>query len=101
MTDSTQLARVRVMMHDLGRIAGVALEGAIPAVPIEGATGINGDYLEDITDQVVVFIAELVQAFINAGSEREVTYENEELRHAIYEELRGWSTRYDEDQDND
>jgi hypothetical protein len=100
-TSSTDLARARVVLHDLGRIAGITLEGAIPAVDIEGATGINGDYLEDLTDQVVVFIAELIQAFINAGSEREVTYENDALRNAIYEELRGWSSAYDKERRND
>lgn len=43
-----------------------------------------------LTHTMVGIIAELIQEYIDAGSEREVTFENEELYKAIYTEFQGW-----------
>lgn len=51
--------------------------------------------VEPITDQLVTVIAEVIQSWIDAGSEREVTMENETLHQAIYDELKGWSDHKD------
>lgn len=51
---------------------------------------INREHLEELTDHLIMVIAEVIQAWIDAGSEREVTMENEELRKAIHNELEGW-----------
>lgn len=48
-------------------------------------------HVEEITVQLQTVIAEVLQAWLEAGSERDVTMENETLYRAIYDELASWS----------
>jgi len=52
----------------------------VDSIPAEGA--------EVIADVLTMFIAEVVQCYINAGSEREVTLE--ELGPVIEEHIKSW-----------
>jgi hypothetical protein len=67
---------------------GVHLEHRYPRT--EGRF-IPQNHVEDIAIALQGVIAEVIQAWIDAGSERDVTMENEELFRAIYDELKGWS----------
>lgn len=61
-----------------------------PAVDDEGCTLIPVDKVEELVDFTTFIICEINQFFINAGSEREVTIENEELNIALTNEFSGW-----------
>lgn len=58
---------------------------------IDGLYLINKDKLEQLTDVVMLEVANLVADLIGAGSERDAVLENERLRAEILDELRGWS----------
>lgn len=48
---------------------------------------------EDVLPLTFLFvdlIAEVLQSYLDAGSEREVTHEDEALREAIYNAIAGW-----------
>lgn len=53
---------------------------------------IDADRVDDLTDALMRFVAEVVVCIVDAGSEREVVVENEALRGAIFEELKGWDS---------
>lgn len=62
---------------------------------------IPDEAVDVLTEITVSIIADLIQAYIDAGSEREVTHENEDLREAIRREYNDWSVaefrRYQEE----
>lgn len=47
--------------------------------------------IDALAEMFQVAIAEAIQSWIDAGSERDVTMENEELFRVIRSELHGWS----------
>jgi hypothetical protein len=47
--------------------------------------------IEKLTSLVVQLCAELIQQYIDAGSEREVTYEDEMLYNAVKQAFERWS----------
>jgi hypothetical protein len=52
---------------------------------------IPDDAVEVMTEITVLFIADFIQAYIDAGSEREATYEDDDLREAIRKSYNDWS----------
>lgn len=62
-----------------------------PNYDVDGGSAIPDVAIEPLEEAIVWFIAEVVQLYIDAGSEREVTLENEKLREAIRDELNYWS----------
>jgi hypothetical protein len=60
---------------------------------IEGtpAFGIDPNQIDDLTANVMLFIAEVIASIIDTGSEREAVLENEVLHDAIRQELSGWT----------
>jgi hypothetical protein len=59
----------------------------------EGCPMIPGEHYKDVAEMVTAVVAEIIQAWLDAGSEREVTLE--ELGPEIEEHIKGWSTAYD------
>lgn len=49
------------------------------------------DKVDAIAEDILTVIAEILQSWINAGSERDVTMENDALLAALTEEVRGWT----------
>lgn len=84
---------------DAARLIGNELERTYPAVdnPDVGAPAIPAEAVEDITETLQLVIAEVIQAWIDAGSEREVTLECEPLYLALRNHLYGWSTAVTDD----
>jgi hypothetical protein len=62
-------------------------------VPYEAIfTAIDGDRVDDLTDTLLSFIADVIASLIDAGSEREPILENDELRIAIRNQVQDFST---------
>lgn len=80
-------------MSSVGHLMGTCLESEYNAVRLPGSTamGISQHDVEAITEGVMIAIAEALQVWIDAGSEREAVMENESLRAAIQAEVHGWS----------
>jgi hypothetical protein len=82
-------------IEDLAGAIGVALEKKYPRTnvgsPMYPCGAIPQQSVEDLAFDLVSVIAEIIQAWIDAGSERDVTMANEALFRAIYDELKGWS----------
>lgn len=53
------------------------------------AQGIREDAVDAIADELTSMIAEILQAYLDAGSERDVTHE--ELGPAIRDHVAGWT----------
>lgn len=51
---------------------------------------IPGEHVPEIADEVTLVVANIIQAWLDAGSERDVTME--ELGPEIEKHLKGWST---------
>lgn len=98
MNDSATLAECQGLMRELGHVVGHILATAVPPVEIDGGPqeGIPAEFLNDLTECLMIFHAEVVQSWIDAGSEREVTMEDEGLFLAIKASLHGWSTAWNE-----
>lgn len=60
-------------------------------LPDSSQFSIDPAKLDDLVDNLQLFIADVVAAILDAGSEREAVMENEELRAALTSELRGWT----------
>lgn len=78
----------------IGGALGMVLREEYPPVTLPQMTVPQAIPVEAIVPMVEGFqilIAEFIQAWIDAGSEREVTMENDELFEAIRNELLGWS----------
>jgi hypothetical protein len=52
---------------------------------------VPADRLDDLTELYMVAFAESIQAWIDAGSERDAVMENESLREQLHKELHSWS----------
>jgi len=80
---------------DEGERAPQQYRAPMPGLEDSGLYLINQDLLNQLTDVVMLDIANLVADLIGAGSERDAVLENETLRSAIYDELKGWSNHQD------
>lgn len=81
-------------LRNLGSLIGYVMESQAPAVPYaedSPPVAIPSDKVEEIVDGFTIVIAEALQAWLDAGSEREVTYENEALHEALTQEVLGWA----------
>ena len=76
-------------------LAALPDEVRVRISPDHGVYYINKDELDKLTDVIQVFIAELIAGIIDAGSEAEAVMEEESLRKAIYNEVKGWSNHPD------
>lgn len=56
----------------------------------DGFFSIDSTKIESLTLELQSFIAEVVASILDAGSEREVVLENQELTDALTNELKGW-----------
>lgn len=52
---------------------------------------IRTDKIDEVADAFVCLIADVIASLIDAGSEREAVEENDILRAAIADELKGWT----------
>lgn len=75
--------------------------GTLPedyTVPLPGCPPlrlINSTQIDHLAEDLQFFIANVIAALINAGSERDAVMENDTLYQAIREELHGWSDHQD------
>lgn len=76
-------------------VAPVPVAVPYPDMPDSGLRLINQHAVDHLTEHTMRFVAELVAALINAGSEREAVLENDQLRAAIRSELHAWSNHSD------
>lgn len=76
-----------------GHNVGDALARQFPPLhhPTNGPC-IPFNHLDAITEGFMLVIAEAIQSWIDAGSEREAVMEAEDLHAAIHDELRSWSS---------
>jgi hypothetical protein len=51
---------------------------------------INPDQINELTDAIQDFIANVISSILDAGSERDAVNENDDLHAAIWAELKGW-----------
>jgi hypothetical protein len=73
------------LAHRIGNI----LEQQFP-VPEEAPHGhVPMAAVETVTDYITLVVADILQSFLDAGSEREVTLE--ELWQPIYDHVKGWA----------
>ena len=54
---------------------------------------INPDQIDELTDAIQDFIANVISSILDAGSERDAVNESDDLRDAIANELKGWEAR--------
>src|SRR5215470_5403835 len=80
------------VVEAIDKAANMLADAFVAHAPAMNARMIPADHLDAITEGLVQVIAEVIQVWIDAGSEREVTMENEGLFRAIRDELAGWST---------
>jgi hypothetical protein len=78
MSDNTDTVR------ELSRIIGTLLEREYPAVD----RGIPAEHADTISDEICLVVANILQAWLDAGSEREVTLED--LYGPINDHVKGW-----------
>jgi hypothetical protein len=94
MTDQETINRY---FEESGRSLGSALTSLYPPVSMDddGPTNCIPDpAVPIIALAVMTLVAEVLQAYIDAGSEREVTMENEILYSALEGEIGGWGDNY-------
>jgi hypothetical protein len=84
-------------IDEAATILGKALTDKAPPVAREVGKFIPAEHLDLITESLVAMIAETIQAWIDAGSERDAVMENYELYDTIRAELRGWSNAVNAD----
>ena len=82
---------------EAGRKCGEDITALIPPVPMPN--GVGGGLIPDpavpiIAEAIMSFTAEVIQAYIDAGSERDATMENETLFAALEGEIGGWGDDY-------
>jgi hypothetical protein len=68
---------------------GAILEKSHPRVEAEGATMIAAKDVVEIADTITLVVAQILQSWLNAGSERDNTIE--ELGPAIEDHVRSWA----------
>ena len=85
------MAELDTSIRMLGGLMGEVLESYFP----RNGLFVPHESVEPIADAMQAIIAEALQAWIDAGSEREVTMENEQLREALVAEVFGWSDHPD------
>jgi len=81
-------------MREIGMEMGNAIKAKYPAVMPLGTDGpacIPGDNLEEITEAMMTALAEAVQSWIDAGSERDAFMDNDRLEFELGAELQDWS----------
>lgn len=54
---------------------------------------VNPDQIDELTDLIQSFIADVIASILDAGAERDAVNESEELRTAISNELNGWTAQ--------
>ena len=59
------------------------------AYPPNRALFVPAQHVEAIADEITAVVAEILQAWLDAGSERDVTFE--ELGPVILDHVKGWS----------
>lgn len=78
-------------LYKLGYTVGTVLESKFPArnrmIPHEA--------VDPIANAIQMIVAEAIQAWIDAGSERDAVMENEQLHNALVAEVFGWSDHPD------
>jgi len=90
MSDQLTPEQMRAVV-DHGRALGHYLAGQYPPVVMEGLSVIPDAAVPRFCDAIMVVVAEVIQAYIDAGSEREATMENEDLWHCLEGEFGGWA----------
>jgi galactitol-specific phosphotransferase system IIC component len=70
-------------------VIGNHLANVFPSVMSDGAQLIPANAVTPVADVITLVVAEILQAWLNAGSERDVTLE--ELGPAIEAHVRDWS----------
>lgn len=79
-------------MQRIGHDLGETLATNYPAVQHPDNLGcVPAAHLDALTDHLLVMLAETIQSWIHAGSERDVTISDEELYIAIRNHLKEWS----------
>jgi len=53
---------------------------------------IPNEDIPNLTFTMVSLIAEIIQLYIDAGSERDITFEDQDLATAIFNAFKGWTT---------
>lgn len=92
------------ILNGLSYLVGSVLAARYPMIEVDGemkkvAEGelgckmIPGEHYEKIAEELTLFLANVLQSWLDAGSERDVTME--ELGPVIEEHVRGWSTACD------
>lgn len=74
----------------IGEIVGYRLEDTFPSPNPSLYGAIPADAVDALAEFWVVAIAESFQAWLDAGSEREVTFEDQELREGIRHAVKEW-----------
>ena len=95
-TEDTKQA-IRLYFTEAGRKAGDDLTALIPPVPVlaeGGSPSIPDPAVPIIVEAIMSFTAEVIQAYIDAGSERDATMGNEALWDALEGEIGGWADDY-------
>jgi hypothetical protein len=62
---------------------------------IPGLHVIDANRLDDLTNAIQGFVADVIAAILNAGSERDAVMESDQLNRAIHAELASWSNQED------
>lgn len=86
---SERSARVMTRNREAAERMGHHLEFIFPQRITDGQPGIPQEYVDDITDHITLYIAEILQAWLDAGSERENT--QEELYTPIRDHIATWA----------
>jgi hypothetical protein len=74
-------------------LIGDILERNHPRRTVPGGWGPPAEDAEDIADTITLVVAQILQAWLDAGSERDVTME--ELGPHILDHVKGWCIPYD------
>lgn len=77
------------LLRDHAQAIGNHLADVYPPAYREGYPTVPSEHLDAITEEVTLVVAEIIQAWIDAGSERDAVME--ELSPHIRNELKGWT----------
>jgi len=88
MSDYQPTPDLTLAAHVIGRV----LHRQFEDLPTDCFNCIPAEAIEGITTALMTVVAEVIQAWIDAGSERDVVMEDEKLRTAIQEQLAQWVT---------
>lgn len=80
-------------LHDHARAIGDLLEATYPTVRIDSARLIPHQYTEEVATAITLVVAEILQSWLDAGSERDVTIE--ELGEPMIAHVFGWTDHPD------